>query len=131
MASLKELKKWAKKLNSYDLAEEVDLKQDAEDLQEDFITTIEELADEDKTDGIDDKLLDFYEALIDEEDGAEEPEEERKKKRRKKNRSRRENLGKRKPNRNLRRKKKRRKKTSLRKRKMRAMSMMTWIAPHW
>jgi len=76
MASLKELKKWAKKLNSYDLAEEVDLKQDAEDLQEDFITTIEELADEDKTDGIDDKLLDFYEALIDEEDGAEEPEEE-------------------------------------------------------
>jgi len=74
MANVKTLKKWAKKLNSYGLADEINLDQDLEDLQEDFISTVEELDDEDKTEGIDDKLLDFYESLLDE--GPEEPEEE-------------------------------------------------------
>jgi hypothetical protein len=79
MATLKMLKKFARKLNKTELAEEIDLDQSADDLQEEFISAIEEIDDEGQTDDVDDDVLDFYEGLIDEggedEGGEEEPEE--------------------------------------------------------
>ena len=82
---LKQLKKFAEQLNDLELADEIDLDQDQEDLQEEFITTIEELDDEGKTAEIDDEILDFFESLIpDDDDGDEDEEEEEKPKKAKK-----------------------------------------------
>jgi hypothetical protein len=79
MATLKMLKKFARKLNKTELAEEIDLDQSADDLQEEFVSAIEEIDDEGQTDDVDDDVLDFYESLIDEgeeEGGGEEETEE-------------------------------------------------------
>ena len=78
--SLKVLKKQVKALNKLKLADEIDLDQDESELQEEFISTIEEIDDDNKTGEVDDKILDFYESLIGDEDDEDEEEEKPKKK---------------------------------------------------
>lgn len=75
---MKKLIKHSKALNELDLIEEkIDVKQNEEDLKEDFITAIEEIDDDGQADEVDDDILDFYESLIEVEvEEEEEPEEE-------------------------------------------------------
>lgn len=66
----KELVKHAKALNKLELTEDpIDVKGDVEDIQEEFISAIEEIDDDGKIGEVPDKTIDYYESLIDDGDG--------------------------------------------------------------
>jgi len=73
----KELIKFAKQVNKLKLTEDpIDLKGDVEDIQEDFISAIEEIDDDGTIDELDDKVIDFYETLIDDDEEDDKDEDE-------------------------------------------------------
>jgi type IV secretory pathway VirB10-like protein len=77
---MKELVANIKALNKLKIVEKIPMKGDEKDLKEDFISAIEEIDDDGKIGEVDDEIIDFYEALIEEaeSDEDEEPEEEEK-----------------------------------------------------
>ena len=73
----KKLIKFAKQVNKLKLTEDpISLKGDVEDIQEDFISAIEEIDDDGSIDELDEDTIDFYESLIEEEDDEDEEDDE-------------------------------------------------------
>jgi hypothetical protein len=70
MAKVKkaELVKNIKALNKKKLTKAVSVKGDVEDMTEDFISAIEDIDDNNKIDDVPEKVIDFYEGLIDDDD---------------------------------------------------------------
>ncbi len=67
-ANMKKLIKFSKQVNKLDIADEIDLDQDEEELQDEFIDAVGEIDDKGKVGKLSDRLLDFYEGLLPEDD---------------------------------------------------------------
>ena len=76
----KALVKNIKALNKKKLTKKIKVKGDVEDLQEDFISAIEDIDDNGKIDDVPEAVIDFYEGLIDDEDDDDEKADKGKKK---------------------------------------------------
>ena len=72
---MKALKAMVTKLNKKKLADPIDLDQDYDELKEEFLDTIEEIDDNDKSDKVPADVIKFYNTITDAED-EDEPEEE-------------------------------------------------------
>jgi len=72
----KQLLKWVKKLNRAKVAEAIDTDQDYDDLKEEFMDTLEELDDSGKIDDVDENVVKFFNALVEEDEGEEEGDED-------------------------------------------------------
>ena len=72
----KELGSFIKKLNKLKLADKIGTRGDVGEMQEEFISAIEEIDDAGKADKVDKEIIDYYEGLLEEGEPEKEPEKD-------------------------------------------------------